>query len=185
MLFALGIFLMVFSVGLGLWQTGRSQGERVDTQLEAARSMAQLLVLLEDDLLHLLPGSRLATKARPDPTRALTLARVPTFFSSGPGGLPLNSDLTPLSERVTWVFDQSSGRVFRNGVALSAGPFVDVLFTYVPAGTKTGDTLGIDLSVAPPGADPRTPNLRTIRRTFTRHCAIATVNHLGEDWVGP
>jgi type II secretory pathway pseudopilin PulG len=184
-LLVVSILLSILGIALALWQTGRSRGERIDFQLEAARAMAQLLVLLEDDLVHLLPGPRLATRPRTDPVRLVTLARVPARAAPGPGGLPLGPDLRPQAERVTWVFDPSLGRLIRNGTSLTAGPFADVRFTYRPASTGWGDTLTIEITAVPPGADWRLVRTPRITRTFTRHCQVATVHHLAEEWAGP
>jgi hypothetical protein len=177
---AAALLLMIMGVLLGLWQTGRAQGERVDLQLEASRNMAQLLVSLEEDLAHLLPGPRLATHAQPKPVHTLTFARVPSG-SHGVSGLPLAPGLVPQSERVNWVFEPAAGRVFRNEKAMVAGPFSDVTFTYIPAGIASGDVLKIAISCPAPAGS----KLSKITRTFTRLLAVATAYHQGEDWVGP
>lgn len=181
-LVAVTILGIVLTAAMGYWHSGMKRGARLDTQVMGASAASQLMALMDDDLIHLVPGKRSTVDPTAPPAQSVSLLRVAGARTIRTDNLPLDANLAPIAERVDYVFEPTSGRVLRNGMPLPLGPFLDVRFAYRAASAATGTTFHLKVVMA--GEPAATGHARRdAEYAFDRHCVAATSGHAREEWV--
>jgi hypothetical protein len=189
MIVVMSILSMILGVFAFLRFGAAQQSVSLDFHAAALQSVQHLVAPLQRDFDELVSDPLTLTFTEPRPHRAISFLKVADV--AGRYGLALTVDGSPLTEKVGYVFDQGTHRVYRNGAPILSAMFEDVTFVYLPARPDEpevpphGDVLLVEARYVPEDKVGRVqPGVPQAHFKLAFHSIQGTNNHVYEEWVG-
>ena len=174
---------LIAVAGTMFWQlfsSGMNREKKVDFRTRALQTAALTRTRIAMDFVSILP--QLSGTPQTATGKAVTFDRIPEDKVQE-AGLPLDKDLHPLTERVTFRFDPQAHRILRNGTVVSPGAIRDLDFTF-ESGKDRGYTLTVVLTMCP-DEEINQPNPSVTQKfTFAFHSPQGTLSLAHKEWVG-
>jgi type II secretory pathway pseudopilin PulG len=163
-----------------LFSSGMKREQKVDFRTRALQTAALTRTRIAMDFVSILPSASTA----PDKAtgKAVTFDRIAEdrFQESG---MPLDKNLNPLTDRVTYRFDPQAHRILRNGQVINVGLVRDLDFTF-ESGKERGYTLHVDLTLCPE-EEINSPKPSVVAHFgFSFHSPQGTLTLAHREWVG-
>lgn len=163
-----------------LFSSGMKREQKVDFRTRALQTAALARARIAQDFVSILPSASMAPAK--DKGKAVTFDRIAEDRVQE-AGLPLDKDLKPLYDRVTYRFDQQAHRLMRNGAVVAVGMIRDLDFTF-ESGKELGYTLSVVLTLCPEEEinNPK-PSVEG-KFAFSFHSPQGTLALAHREWVG-
>ena len=164
-----------------LFSTGMRREQKLDFRTRALQTAALTRARIAQDFASILPSAS-ATPAKATSKDGVSFDRIPEDKVQE-AGLPLDANLNPLVEKVTFRFDRVAHRLLRNGQLVAVGLIRDMEFAF-ESGADRGYTLTVTVVLCPEEeiASAR-PSIET-RFSFSFHSPQGTLALAHKQWVG-
>lgn len=163
-----------------LFSSGMKREQKVDFRTRALQTAALTRTRIASDFVSILPSASMAPATATG--KAVTFDRVAETRVQE-AGLPLDKDLKPLYDRITYRFDQQAHRIMRNNQVVSVGLIRDMEFTF-ESGKERGYTLTVVLTLCPEEEITAPKPSVEARFAFSFHSPQGTLALAHKEWVG-
>ncbi len=179
-------FLLCSLVGLlySSFATGWRRSDKLSFRLQALQAAYIVRTVLAADLASYIPGPVGQEAVYDSPS--LGFKMVTPEDGAGIEGTCLDEDLKPISFPVTYEFDKTTHRIYRNGKPLGQMRFAKAAFFHEPyeEGCEKGETVGVHLVIVPESKleNPDKEQNKKFEVKFTFHCPQTTLARVYDDW---
>lgn len=163
-----------------LFSSGMKREQKVDFRTRALQTAALARARIATDFVSILPSA--STAPTHATGKAVTFDRIPEDRVQE-AGLPLDANLHPIFDRVTYRFDPATHRLIRNGTAVAVGAIRDCDFTF-ESGKELGYTLRVALTLVPEEEVASAKPSVQARFVFSFHSPQGTLALAHKEWVG-
>ena len=163
-----------------LFSSGMHREQKVDFRTRALQTAALARARIAQDFVSILPAASMSPAKATG--KAVTFDRTPEDRVQE-AGLPLDKDLKPIYDRITYRFDPATHRLMRNGAAVAVGAIRDLDFTF-ESGKELGYTLTAVLTLCPEEeVNSAKPSVEA-NFSFSFHSPQGTLALAHKEWVG-
>lgn len=163
-----------------LFSSGMKREQKVDFRTRALQTAALARARIASDIVSILPSASMSPSKATG--KAVTFDRTPEDRTQE-AGLPLDKDLKPIYDRITYRFDPATHRLMRNGTAISVGMLRDLDFTF-ESGKELGYTLTVVMTLCPEEEITSAKPSVEARFAFSFHSPQGTLALAHKEWVG-
>ena len=163
-----------------LFSSGMKREQKLDFRTRALQTAALARARIAADFASILPSAS-ATPAKAT-GKGVSFDRIPEDRVQE-AGLPLDANLAPLVDKVTFRFDPQAHRLLRNGSVVAVGLIRDLDFSFESSKDR-GYTLTCTLTLCPEEEIASAhPSIET-RFAFSFHSPQGTLALAHKEWVG-
>lgn len=163
-----------------LFSSGMKREQKVDFRTRALQTAALARARIASDIVSILPSASMAPAKATG--KAVTFDRTPEDRVQE-AGLPLDRDLKPIYDRITYRFDPATHRLMRNGSAVAVGMLRDLDFTF-ESGKELGYTLTVVMTLCPEEEITSAKPSIEAKFAFSFHSPQGTLALAHKEWVG-
>ena len=147
-LIAVLLFCTVAAITLTLFFQGHKVNRRLDYRLQALAAVHLVRARLAHDLASSMPSTGGTSEVLA--ARSLSLIRVQSGAPKGFMSTSLDENMTPITEKITYRYDEQKRLLYRNGIALAALGLYDLRFNYKPRTSSiAGDDIQVEMAIVP------------------------------------